>query len=466
MTQQDATNLVNQIYDTIFNTITKAEPGGKPLSPASTTVISLMKPGMAINPNDFRNPWTPGNINGSKDAAVNTAHLADISPKMSALWQDSGNEVSKVYGDIMDNVQIPAQKPNPAIDKQLDDAHAYLYRTVQITDPDTGQLQSKEVESQIYRDYQDNAAAYQNARQAYLAAYLTANAPDNPNGKATWPLVAPTLQLPVKAAYDKWRAGFADKVEQMLAIMNTSSQNALSKAFNKAKALYDGYGVVLEDTGTGQAPLVHRSSMLPSDWYSRDSASKWTAFSARSGSFSSSSSSDFTSFGGSAGFSLGIFSIGGSAGHSKESRHASTETKNLQVSFEYTLVSIRRPWGSFQLLNTSTWNLQNLYKKGKISNGTKNNQDGSVMPLLPTSFVVVRNVQIKADWAKSDFDFLKTTTNAGGSVGIGPFSIGGSYASSHSHQTFMSAFAGSSIIVPGVQIIGWISQIVPPCPPA
>jgi hypothetical protein len=463
MTQQEATNLVQHIYDGIFSSVTKAEPGGKPLAPSSTTILSLMKPGMAVNPADFRNPWTPGNLHGSQDAALNLARLADIAPKMSALFEDSGNEISKVYGDIMEDVQVPKQAPNPTIDKQLDDAHAYLYRTIQVTDPDTGAVTNKEAESQVYRDYLDNQAAYFSARQAYLAAYLAAQ--DTPNGKATWPLVAPTLQIPVKSAYDKWRAGFADKVEQNLAIMNTSSQNALSKAFNTAKTLYEGYGVVLEETGTGQAPLIHRSSLLPSDWYSRDSSTGWTSFSAKSGTATSTSSSDFTSFGGSAGFSLGIFSIGGSAGHSKETRHASNETKNMQISFDYTLVTVRRFWLTMSVLNTSGWNLQNLYKKGKISNGTKSGQDGSIMPVLPTAFVVVRNVQIKADWAKSDYDYLKTTTNAGGSVGIGPFSIGGSYASSSSKQTFTSSFAGASIIVPGVQIIGTIGQLVPVCPP-
>ncbi len=263
MTQQEATNLVNQIFDSIFNSITKAEPGGKPLAPAATTILSLMKPGLAINPVDFRNPWTPGNIHGSQDAALNTAHLADIAPKLSALFQDSGNEISKVYGDIMDNVQIPKQAPNPAIDKQLDEASNFLYRTIQVPDPDTGELKPHTVETQVYRDYLDNAAAYQNARQAYLAAYLAAQ--DTPSGRATWPIVAPTLQLPVKVAYDKWRSNFADKCEQMIAIMNTSSQNALSKAFNKAKELYDGYGVVLEETGTGQAPLIRRASNFPAD---------------------------------------------------------------------------------------------------------------------------------------------------------------------------------------------------------
>jgi hypothetical protein len=423
-----------------------------------------MKPGLAINPLDFRNPWTPGNIHGSQDAALNTAHLADIAPKLSALFQDSGNEISKVYGDIMDNVQVPKQPSNATIDKQLDDASNFLYRTIQVPDPDTGELKPQTVETQVYRDYLDHAAAYQNARQAYLAAYLAAQ--DTPSGRATWPIVAPTLQLPVKVAYDKWRSNFADKCEQMIAIMNTSSQNALSKAFNKAKALYDGYGVVLEETGTGQAPLIRRASMLPSDWYSRQSSSQWTSFSARSGMTTSSSSSDFTSYGGSAGYSLGIFSIGGSAGHSQESKHASNETKNMSISFDYTLVTMRRPWLSFQILATGAWNLQNLYGKGKISTGTKKGQEHSIMPVIPTGFVVVRNVKITADWAKSDFDFLKSQTTGGGSVGIGPFSIGGSYASSHSKQTFTSSFAGASIIVPGVQIIGTIGQVVPLCPPA
>lgn len=466
MTQQEADNLVRQIYDSIFDSVTKAEPGGKPLAPSSSTVLSLMKPGMMINPVDFRNPWTPGNMNGNKDAAVNTARLADVAPKLSALWEDSGREISKVYGDIMDNVQIPAQKKNEAIEAQLAAAYAVLYRTVQVPDPDTGQLTTKEAESQLFRDYLDNQAAYFNARQAYVAAYLAAQ--ETASGKASWPMVAPTLQIPVKAAYNKWRSNYADKIEQNLAIMSTSSQNALSKAFNKAKQIYDGYGVVLEETGSGQAPLIHRASLLPSDWYSRDSASKWISVQVRSGSTMSSSSSDYTSYGGSAGFSLGIFSIGGSAGHSKESRHSSNETKNMEIGFDYTMVTIRRPWLSYQLLATEGWNLQNLYKKGKISTGVKNktNQANSAMPLLPTSFVVVRNVKIKADWAKSDFDFLKSTTTGGGSIGIGPFSIGGSYTGSHTKQTFQSAFAGASIIVPGVQIIGWISQVVPLCPPA
>jgi len=422
-----------------------------------------MKPGLAINSKDFRNPWTPGNMNGSKDAALNTAELADIAPKMSTLYTDSGNTISKIYGQIMTNVQVPAQPPNPQIEKQLQDASDVLFRTVSVSDPDTGEVSQKRTESQLYRDYLDNQAAYGQQRMAYIAAYQAAQATQS--GKANWPLIAPTLQIPVKAAYDRWRSAGADKVEQAIAIQNVSSQNALSKAFDAAKKVFEGYGVLLEEAGTGMSQMTYRSSLLPSDWHSMNSSSKWTTVDSKSGSFARSASSEFTSGGGSAGYNLGIFSIGGSGGASKEEKHMSAETKNLRVSYEYTLVLIRRPWLTFNLLGLKGWNLQNLYSKGQISNGSKlASQDKSAMPLLPTGFVVVRNVNISADWSKTDYDFIKKTVNAGGRIGIGPFTIGGSYAHSKTNESFQSAFEGQSIKVPGVQIIGWISQVVPFCP--
>jgi hypothetical protein len=179
-----------------------------------------------------------------------------------------------------------------------------------------------------------------------------------------------------------------------------------------------------------------------------------------------SSSSDYTSYGGSAGFSLGLFSIGGSAGHSSSSQHASSETKNLRISFSYSLVTIRRPWLTFNLLGTTGWNLGNLYPKGAVSNGAKTGQINSAMPLLPTSFVVVKDVFISASWSKVDWDLITSKTSGGGGFGIGPFSIGGSYAHSESKATFTSSLAAGNIRVPGVQIIGFINQVVPYNPPA
>lgn len=455
--------MIQGVFDNIFNSATKAEPGGKPLLPSATTMLTLMKPGMAINPVDYRNPWTPGNNNAAGlDAAINTARLVDAIPKANALYQDSGKTISQVYGDLLSSVSIPKQPANPALDAQIEAAHNMLYRIVDNTDPDTGEVTKITIETQLYRDYKDNEIAYQNARLAYLQAYLTAQ--ETPQSRNTWPLVAPTLQIPVKQAWDKWRSNKADIIEQNLAIMTTSTQNSLQKAFKKAQDLFEGYGAVLEETG-GMSPKIQRVSLIPSNWYSSVDNTGWATTKIAAGTSVSSSSSDYKSYGGSAGFSLGIFSIGAKAGGSKQSRSFSSETNNLSFEFSYKLVGIRRPWMSFHLLNTKTWNLGNFSpKKGGISNGSKV-QPNTMWPLMPTSFVVAKGIKIKANWAKADWDMMKSTLSAGGSVGIGPFSIGGGYSSSHSEEHWSSAFANGEITVPGVQIIGWLNTVVPFCAP-
>jgi hypothetical protein len=464
MTLEEMNKLIQGIFDNIFDSVTQAEPGGKPLMQSSTTVLSLMKPGLAISSKDFRNPWTPGNSTGSQDAAVNTARLVDVAPKMSTIYTDSGNLISQVYKQILDGVSIPAQPPNPAIEKQLSDADAVLYRTVNVADPETGQLTPKRVETQLYRDYLDNLAAYSAARVAYTGAYLEAQ--KTATGKNTWPLIAATLQIPVRTAFDRWRGAGADKVEQANAIINTSTQNALQKAWDQAKKQYEGYGAVLDDPGTGLSAPIVRSTLLPSDWHSSSRTTGWTTFDSASSNVATNRSSDYKSGGGSAGFSLGLFSIGGSGGHTKTSQHASSETNNLRISFQYSLVTIRRPWMTFNLLATQSWSLGNLFKKGTVSKGTKGADNQGAMPLLPTSFVVVKDVVISASWSKADWDLITSKTSGGGGFAIGPFSIGGSYAHSSSKETFTSAMAGGKITVPGTQIIGFISQVVPFTPPA
>ena len=463
MTQEEAIRLIGGIYDSIFDTITKAAPGGKPLMAPATTVLSLAKPGIAITAKDFRNPWTPGNPDPAGiQPALNTAALVDDALKLSGLYTQSGVGISEVYRQIMDGVHIKAQPANPANDKQLDDAFNVLNRKVEQTDPETGEKTMKTVESTLLTDYNTNMMAYNAAQAVYTAAYLEAQ--KTQTGKATWPMMAANYQVPVKIAYDKWRSNFADKIEQAQAIMQTSSQNSLSKAFKYAKDIFESYGVTLEDVDKAMSRKIYRSTLLPSDWYSLSSAGGWATFDSKTSNFSQSNSSEYTSGGGSAGFSLGIFSIGGGGGHSQTSQHMSAQTSDIQISFSYKLVTVRRPWLTFSLFGLPGWDMSNMYKKGSISNGTKASQLASKMPLLPTSFVVVKGVVIKAKWSQQDRDFIKKQTSAGGGFGIGPFTISGSYAHSSTKETFTSSIAGDSIIIPGVQIIGWISQVVPYSP--
>jgi hypothetical protein len=118
-------------------------------------------------------------------------------------------------------INAPMRNFEPDHERQVSDAEAVLYRTIQATDPDTGEVYLKKVETPLYRDYLANQTAYHKARAAYTNALQEAEKTEA--GRRSWPMIASTLQLPVKQAYDCWRAASADKIEQALAVISKGS---------------------------------------------------------------------------------------------------------------------------------------------------------------------------------------------------------------------------------------------------
>jgi hypothetical protein len=115
----------------------------------------------------------------------------------------------------MDDASISDRSAGNTREQQLANAHAILFRVVKAIDPDTGSLTFQTVETPLYSDYLNSQAAYNSARLAYTEAYLEAQ--KTSTGRSTWPMVAPTLQLPVNTAYDRWRSGDADAIERAIA---------------------------------------------------------------------------------------------------------------------------------------------------------------------------------------------------------------------------------------------------------
>ena len=81
--------------------------------------------------------------------------------------------------------------------------------------------------------------------------------------------------------------------------------------------------------------------------------------------------------------------------------------------------------------------------------------------MYPVAFVVAKDISIKADFTKEDRDIIEESYKTGVSVGWGPFAIGGSYGYGNSEDTFHSEFQNGELKVPGMQIIAWISRVVP-----
>ena len=169
--------------------------------------------------------------------------------------------------------------------------------------------------------------------------------------------------------------------------------------------------------------------------------------------------------------------------------------KDLEIELEYGIVEVERPWLLGDLLYLKNWYLVGE-KKNAISDGTIDGQAGgqdSLMPMLPMQFLVVRNVKISSkDWGADGstmssmfgdeggaWDSSNKGYTAGASYGFGPFSVSANVSHDQAksgcsrygnHTSSQRAnheghFDGTTLSIPGAQIVAWLSTIVPANPP-
>jgi hypothetical protein len=120
----------------------------------------------------------------------------------------------------------------------------------------------------------------------------------------------------------------------------------------------------------------------------------------------------------------------------------SAETHLRSLRMEYLLVGLRRSWINPLLFDTNGWFLSGE-DAGFCSSGSLTQNDG-VLPLIPTGLLLGRNVELSADWSKTDASFLQDAKLARKAVFLGPFLL------SHPQD------ADSTL-----QVIGWTSDLVP-----
>ncbi|MEO0707899.1 MAG: hypothetical protein AAF050_19845 [Cyanobacteria bacterium J06649_5] len=127
-----------------------------------------------------------------------------------------------------------------------------------------------------------------------------------------------------------------------------------------------------------------------------------------------------------------------------DSTHAqSVKSETLKISFQYCLVNVDRPWFSHTLLQMKGWYVPG-YEAGELSTGTLDN-DG-LFPALPISFIVIKDLTISG-WSQSEHEEVKK------SVSLGPFSL------------VDRKIEGTSLTWSGLQVIGWVLQVMPMMPP-
>lgn len=121
----------------------------------------------------------------------------------------------------------------------------------------------------------------------------------------------------------------------------------------------------------------------------------------------------------------------------------SVESSQLKISFQYCIVHLDRPWFSHSLLQTKGWYIPG-FEAGEFSDGTPDSK--GLFSALPISFLVVKDLEISG-WQQSEYEYV---SNA---IALGPFSL--------MNRTINQA----KLTCEGLQVIGWISQVMPFMPP-
>ncbi|UCS95631.1 hypothetical protein KZP23_11730 [Echinicola marina] len=453
--------MMQAIYDTLFSAYTNPPEGtqGPATSQADQTYLSLNWPGQQIDISQFANPFSPNNPDGSMEAVENFSTLVDNLFSINPITSQNGNRLSLVYKSTV-NAQVVPPPEDPKAKEAYEKAFDFLH-TNGVTYNDEGKPVTVKVDSPIYSNYKRKLKAYNDAVVSLMSNYFQYDM-SKPADQRKWSLLGPTFQSAVKMAYEDLINAQKTKVEDMLAVLSQSSNNQVGVAFKQARETFDSY----QRAGLSDPNKVwYPTYALPANWFAPGAAEEWTEVTINSKEIHTSEHSDFSKISAGGKASWGLWNVGGSFDKEDSHQSMSSDTKNLKVSFKFCRIMIDRPWYNNLLYSMKGWNLGEQYGPGELSNGTRVQELNMPFPLLPTSFIAVRDLKISADFSHEDSSLIESKLSTSASFGWGPFSISGSYATGSTDKKFNSKFDGSTISNDGLQIIGWVNNIVPFAPP-
>ena len=424
--------ILRAIDEALFLPFTNS-PLKKPVETAPNRIfITVQNPALPIAPTDYQNGWSPGKTGDNPIATKRFSDWVDAVPALEPTHRPKGQKISQLYSQILGaTFKASGLESEP---RSYQDAESLLYQTITVNNPKTGQSTTQTLDSDLYRRYKEAKANYSNALATYQSQYLSYI--KTPQGKAMWSLMSASFHAPVEVAWNQYRAAEASRVEDALGTLDRMSNNLVASIFREANQHYSGYqNPDPADPARSFAP----SYPMPSNWV--DETEGWTklefSFSRQTSTYQNSPPID------------GVLDA---------------ETTSLTIRFQFKVVRIERPWLRFDLFNLPNWSVDSV-APGSYSNGTKNQQDQSLWPMLPQAFIAVRSLEASGTWGDADIARIQAAIAGSEPAEFARFLLNGSYPSNGRSMAYKAIFEDEVLTFPGVHIVGWINRILPFSPP-
>jgi len=445
-------------------------------------LVSFLPTGQPINPDDFKKPWKPNmtspntvqppplpgedpaipdtsDIAKRYESLANTCTLVDNKIHLNEVYQaiENSSTISQAWEIIVKGANvIPMDPAQEEFQKKQFEKYFPRLRKTKIDDDG----EEIEVDTKEYKSYKQFSDKYDDALQDYATDYMIAMS--NRQTAQLWGIVGKKSLRKVNRAWDEW-ISLGSKVHIKQAIDNLAAMgtDATVHMIASAKKKFEAYSIAAKGVIPDTSKYVE---LFPSNWYKED-ADGWTDYSYTWEKNTISTEKKTSSFGANGGLSLGFWSIKANASSDKVEKHNTTQMDSLEISLTYGTVNIERPWLDTLLFDLGNWYLIGNHKRGAISTGKMNqvfpqNGAGSWLPIIPKKIIVIKNLVIKSKQFSKQYDALRKKVGGGGSIGYGPFKIGGSYSHSKENTKLEVENNGEEVSIKGVQIIGWISNLV------
>jgi hypothetical protein len=458
MTPDQEKKVLETLYDRLYDALTYEPGGGKSGDFDRATTVLQMTKNYVLNPNDFRNAASSINPKGDLKSAFAFSAMVDVVPNVASEWSDSSKPVSGTYKRVVDGANAE-NREDPAQRAVYDKAYGFLNAKTSIPNFD-GPPTETFGPSPIALAYDQNQTAYVNAIGGYRLAY---NGYDltNIDDQRKWQAVAPGLQNTVDQTWNKWVREGKQNVEKAQDALKTTINNAIAAAISQAQDAMSDKNAMADLMGTGNKWFA--SYAMPTDWCEPTSRGSQLTLSSKSlATKTSDEASEYSSN------SKGIFWSGSRSKDGKTTGQSSSmDASEFELTAELIVVRIRRPWLNSVLFSMTDWSAKGIPQNG-VSNGKLKGNENAVLPLIPSAFIVAKNVTIKGNFTAQDASHFTSESSSSESWGWGwgPFSGGGRYFKSRTeNDTFQSSYSNGVLKLPGLQLVAWVSTVTPPSPP-
>ncbi len=394
-------------------------------------------------------------ISRSQRAFVNTHMITNVKLQMSPRYtvMPGATNVFDTWWAIVTGAQgIPGElELSPEIQQAFKEAEALLY-------DEEGEPTRR---FERYLEYSDG---YDEALQDYNSEF--ADAVTDPNNLAMWPMTGNVLRKRIDKAFDRWTAmGSKERVEGALATLAAQGRDPAIALIGQAKR--DLASNLFDFPGVGPLPITN---IIPSNWANESDDRGWNTYTKTDFHNEVHYTASSTSIKASAGLNLGFWSVGGNFAHGSAQKDMEIKGENLEISFSYMVADVHNAVVKPTLLNLNSWFLYGDYPKHTVSNGQMGQlvptggNEPVFLPSMITGLILVKDLKIKWDGWKTEWDQKTSSTEAGASFGYGPFAVSGSYGSkNHSFDTSTDNDS-EGLVTKGIQLVGYVSQIMPASP--